>query len=95
MTIVALEIHYGRGDTTALITPDALCVSLRQSGFPASARTAEDGVVEVESDGVVLEVYVDAGFVSEIIGDITFVDDRRTNRLLELLETMGWQELTD
>jgi len=35
-------------------------------------------------------VYVEGGFVSDIVGEITFVDDADTERLLELIESMGW-----
>ena len=87
---MAYKIDYIADEYTAKITPEALCARLRQSGFAVSARTAEDGVVEIESGDVALEVYVEDGFVSDIVGEITFVDDADTDRLLELLDSMGW-----
>ena len=87
---MAYKIDYIADEYTAKITPDALCARLRQSGFPVDARTAEDGVVEIESGDVALEVYVEDGFVSDIVGEITFVNDADTERLLQLLESMGW-----
>ena len=44
---------------------------------------------------VALEVYVEDGFVSDIVGEITFVNDADTERLLELLESMGWLPADD
>ena len=87
---VAYQLDYIADEHTAKITPEALCARLRQSGFPVDARTAEDGVVEIESGDVALEVYVEDGFVSDIVGEITFVNDADTERLLELIESMGW-----
>ena len=89
--IVAYRIDYVADEQTARSTPEALLARLRQSGFGVAARTAEDGVVEIESGDVFLEVYVEGGFVADIVGDVTFVDDRQTERLLELIESMGWQ----
>lgn len=91
MAAMAYRIDYVADEYTAQITPEALCARLRQSGFPVVATTAEDGVVEVQSGDVSLEVYVEGGFVSEIIGEVTFVNDVDSERLLELLESMGWQ----
>jgi hypothetical protein len=88
---MAYRIDYVADERTARITPEALCARLRQSGFAVAATTAEDGVVEIESGDVFLEVYVEDGFVADIVGDVTFVDDRQTERLLELIESMGWQ----
>ena len=84
------QIDYIADEHTVKITPEALCARLRQSGFPVAAKTAEAGVVEIESGDVRLEVYVEAGFVSDIVGEVTFVNDRDTERLLELIESMGW-----
>ena len=88
---MAYRIDYVADERTARITPEAFCARLRQSGFPVAATTADDGVVEIESGDVKLEVYVEAGFVCDIVGDVTFVDDRQTERLLELIESMGWR----
>jgi hypothetical protein len=92
---VAYAIDYIADEFTAKITPEALCARLRQSGFPVAAKTAEDGVVEIESGDVKLEVYVEDGFVSDIVGEITFVNDADTERLLELIESMGWLPADD
>ena len=90
MTDMAYKLDYIADEFTAKMTPEALCARLRQSGFAVVAKTAEDGVVEIESGDVSLEVYVEDGFVSDIVGEITFVNDADTERLLELLESMGW-----
>jgi len=95
MTAMAYRLDYIADEHTAKITPDALCARLRQSGFAVTARTAEDGVVEIESGDVAREEYVEAGFVSDIVGEITFVNDAETERLLELLESMGWLAAED
>jgi hypothetical protein len=88
--VMAHKIDYIPDEHTARITPDALLARLRQSGFPVAARTADDGVVEIESGDVSLEVYVEGGFVADIVGEVTFVNDRDSERLLELIESMGW-----
>ena len=92
---MAHRIEYVADEYTAKITPDALLARLRQSGFPVDARTAEDGVLEVRSGGVGLEVYVEDGFVAEIVVEVTFVNDRASEKLLELLESMGWLPVDD
>ena len=88
---MAYRIDYVADEQTARITPEAFCARLRQSGFPVAATMADDGVVEIESGDVSLEVYVEDGFVVDIVGDVTFVDDRQSERLLELIESMGWR----
>lgn len=90
MIAVPYQIDYIADEYTAKITPEALCARLRQSGFAVAAKTADDRVVEIESGDVKLEVYVEDGFVSDIVGDITFVNDRDSERLLQLIESMGW-----
>ena len=95
MTAMPYQLDYIADEYTAKITPEALCARLRQSGFPVTAKTAEDGVVEIASGDVNLEVYVEDGFVSDIVGEITFVTDADTERLLELLESMGWLPADD
>ena len=95
MTAVAYKLDYIADEFTAKITPEALCARLRQSGFAVAARTAEDGVIEIGSGDVSLEMYVEDGFVSDIVGEITFVNDADTERLLELLESMGWLAAED
>ena len=95
MTTMAYKLDYIADEHTAKITPEALCARLRQSGFPVVAKTADDGVVEIESGDVSLEVYVENGFVTDIVGEITFVNDAQTEKLLELLESMGWLPAED
>ena len=92
---MAYRIDYGADAHTAKITPEALLARLRQSGFPVVATTADDGVIEVRSGDVNLEVYAENGFVSDIVGEVTFVNDRDTERLLELIESMGWLQADD
>jgi hypothetical protein len=95
ITNMPYQLDYIADEYTAKITPEALCARLRQSGFPVTAKTAEDGVVEIESGDVNLEVYVEDGFVSDIVGEITFVNDADAERLLQLLESMGWLQAED
>ena len=95
MITMAYKIDYVADEGTVKITPEALLARLRQSGFPVAARTADDGVIEVESGDVNLEVYVEDGFVADIVGEVTFVNDRDTERLLELIESMGWVPAED
>ena len=95
MTRMAYRIDYVADEQTAKITPEALLARLRQSGFDVVATTAEDGVIDVRSGDVDLEVYVEDGFVADIVGDVTFVNDRDTERLLELIESMGWLPADD
>ena len=95
MIAMAYKIDYVADEYTAKITPEALLARFRQSGFGVVAKTAEDGVVEIASGDVNLEVYVEDGFVSDIVGEITFVNDADTERLLELIESMGWQPAED
>ena len=95
MSMMAYKLDYIADEYTAKITPAALLATLRQSGFPVAAKTAEDGVIEIESGDVKLEAYVEDGFVSDIVGEITFVNDADTERLLELLESMGWLPADD
>jgi hypothetical protein len=92
---MAYQLDYIADEYTAKITPEALCARLRQSGFPVATKAAEDGVVEIESGDVKLEVYAQDGFVTDIVGEITFVNDADTERLLELIESMGWLPADD
>ena len=95
MTPMAHRIEYAADEYTAKITPEALLARLRQSGFPVVSRTADDGVLEVQSGDVSLEVYAEDGFVAGIVGEVTFVNDRASEKLLELLESMGWLPVED
>jgi hypothetical protein len=94
-TTMPYKLDYIADEYTAKITPQALIARLRQSGFPVSATMAEEGVIEIESGDVNLEVYVEDVFVSDIVGEITFVNDKESERLLELLESMGWLAADD
>lgn len=85
------ELFYDRDEQTALITPDALRIRFKQSGFPAVLHQTEEGLDLNVGDKAVLLLTVDSGFVSSITVDTTFVDKQsRTNRVCELLESMGW-----
>ena len=96
-----LGVAYARGDTTAHVTPDALRVMLSQSGLRCTARPAAagggaaGGAVElvVQGNEAVVSLLVDSGYVTGIVVYDTFVDPAamdRTDRVCELLETMGW-----
>jgi hypothetical protein len=90
---MSAELVYGRSDETALITPDALRLRFKQSGFPAELRQTEEGPDLHVGDKVVLLLGVESGFVDSIVLDATFVDaqsQKRTGRVCELLESMGW-----
>jgi hypothetical protein len=83
-------LYFVADEQTARITPDALRVRLEQSGFPILSQRGEGNEVELLTDGVVLWLLVEAGFVVEIHCEVTFVNDRKSNRVLELIESMGW-----
>ena len=91
---MAGELYFDRGEQTALITPDALRVRFRQSGFPsATLRQGDDGPDLLLDDKLELLLSVDGGFVSGVVMDVTFVDkpgDRRVRLAAELLQSMGW-----
>ena len=88
---MAQHLAWVMGDGTARITPDAFRVRLEQSRFSVRAQRAEGDEVELEIDnGVVLWLFVEDGYVVEIEGEITFANDRKSNMLLELIESMGW-----
>jgi hypothetical protein len=85
------ELYYDRDEQTALITPDALRIRFKQSGFPAQLEETEEGFDLHVGDKAVLLLSVEGGFVSSIVVEVTFVDKQaRTNRVCELLESMGW-----
>ena len=72
------------------MTADAFRVRLQQSSFDVKSQRAEGEEVELVLDGVVLWLFVEQDFVVEIEAEVTFVDDRRSIKLLELIESMGW-----
>jgi hypothetical protein len=65
-------------------------IRLSQSGFPVTTNTIDDATIELDAGDVVITLLVEAGFVAELHARATFVNDRRTERLLELIESMGW-----
>jgi len=84
------EIIYFAIESTAHMTPDALRVRLSQSGFPCTATPINDETIELRAGDVSLTLFVESDFIVEIQAITTFVNDRRTDRLLELIESMGW-----
>jgi hypothetical protein len=89
------ELFYVPHDTTALVTPDALAVMLRQGGMPCAVEQNDVGDVDIvlRDDDTALLLVVDDGFVSSIVVDVTFVDEQaKSPRVCELLESLGWVE---
>ena len=88
---MAQHVVFVMGDGTARITPDALRVRLEQSRFIVRSQRSEGDEVELEIDGgMVMWLFIEDGYVVEIEGEITFANDRKSNMLLELIESMGW-----
>jgi hypothetical protein len=88
---MALNLLFVADERTAKITPDAFRVRLEQSRFNVKSRRAERDEVELEVDGgIVLWLVVEGGYVTEIEAQVTFASDRKSNLLLELIESMGW-----
>ncbi len=87
---MAEPLYFVADEQTARITPDVLRVRLEQSGFPVQSLRHDGGDVELTANGVVLRLLVEDGFVVEIECSVTFVNDRRSERMLELIESMGW-----
>jgi hypothetical protein len=92
---MALNVSYVAGDGTPLITADAFRVRLRQSGFAVRSERVDGDEIELALDGVVLWLFVENGFVVEVEAEVTFVDDRKSTRLLDLIESMGWVPVED
>lgn len=88
-------VQFVSDDQTVRITPDALRVRLTQSGIAVKSMDGDEQQAEIVCDGVTLRLLIEHGFVVEIDGEITFVNDRKTDRLLELLESMGWVPVED
>lgn len=87
------DIVYVPEESTALITPDALAVMLRQGGMPCRVEKADDGDADIvlDDDDTALLLVVEDGFVSSIVVDVTYVDEQaKSPRVCELLESLGW-----
>ena len=88
---MAQHVAWVMVDGTARITPDAFRVRLEQSRFNVKSQRAEGDEVELELEGdMTLWLFVEGGYVIEIEGEVTFANDRKSNLLLELIESMGW-----
>ena len=91
MTPMAHQVLYIADERTTRMPADAFRVRLEQSRFPVKSQRADGDEVELEIDGgVTLWLFVEGGYVVEVEGEITFANDRRSNLLLELLESMGF-----
>ncbi len=89
---------YVPAETTAFMTADALAIMLRQGGMRCAVEKNDDGEVDIvlEADRTALLLTVDDGFVSSIVVDVTFVDERaKAPRVCELLESLGWVRQED
>ena len=87
------ELVYFPAETTALMTPDALAIMLRQGGMPCAVEKNGEGEIDIvlDADRTALLLTVDDGFVASIVVDVTFVDERaKAPRVSELLESLGW-----
>ncbi len=90
---MAAELLYIPAETTGLMTPDALAVMLRQGGMRCAVEKSDDGEIDIvlDADRTALLLTVDDGFVSSVVVDVTFVDERaKAPRVCELLESLGW-----
>ena len=93
------DLIYLPDDTTARVTPDALRIMLRQSGFACTAGPADGPPggggpsILLTAHRTVLRLGVESGFVTRVAVGVTFVDDQanaNTDLVCELLESMGW-----
>lgn len=88
------ELIYCADEQTASVSPDALRVMLNQSGFHCRAeRQGRDVDLILAGDDTALELTVEADTVVEIAVRQKFVDAagmKRTGRVCEFLESMGW-----
>jgi hypothetical protein len=88
------ELFYVPAENASLMTPDALAIMLRQGGLRCSVERSDDaGELDIvlDDDATALLLTVDDGFVSGIVVDVTFVDERaRSPRVCEMLESLGW-----
>ena len=87
---MAHEVRYIATEQTTRITPDAFRVRVEQSGFAMREASAEDEQVVLEMEGATLWLLVEDGFVAEVDAEVTYVNDRKSAKLLELIESMGW-----
>jgi hypothetical protein len=88
---MAEQVVYVADEGTARVTPEAFRIRLEQSRFRVRSVRAEGDEVEIDTDaGVVLSLFVENGYVAEIEGEVTFVNDRRSGLLLQLIESMGF-----
>ena len=87
---MAHEINFFADERTAQMSPDVFRIRLQQSGFPVKSMTREDDVVEIVTDDALLRLFVEDDLVVEVSAETKFVNDRKTDRLLELLASMGW-----
>ena len=88
---MAQQVAWVMGDGTARIMPDAFRVRLEQSRFNVRSQRGEGDEIELEIEGgIALWLFVEGGYVAEIEGELTFANDRKSNLLLELIESMGW-----
>jgi hypothetical protein len=87
------ELFYVPAENASLMTPDALAIMLRQGGMRCKVERNDAGEVDIvlDADDTALLLTVDDGFVSGIVVDATFVDDRaKSPRVCEMLESLGW-----
>jgi hypothetical protein len=87
------ELFYVPAENASLMTPDALAIMLRQGGMACAVERDDAGEVDIvlADDDTALLLTVDDGFVSGIVVDVTFVDERaRSPRVCEMLESLGW-----
>jgi hypothetical protein len=93
---MAQQVVYVADERTARMTPDAFRVRLEQSRFRVKSQREDGDEVELEIDGgLTLWLLVEGGYVVEVEGAITFANDRRSNLLLELLQSMGFLAADD
>ena len=84
------HVDYVADEQTALITPEAFRVRLQQSGYGVQTEAVDDDVIELVMSEAVLTLFTEAGYVVEVRAEPAFVNDRKTQLLLELLESMGF-----
>ena len=92
------ELFYVPAENASLMTPDALAIMLRQGGLPCKVERDDAGEVDIvlDADETALLLTVDDGFVSGIVVDVTFVDQRaKSPRVCEMLESLGWVQEED
>ena len=87
------DLCYVPREGAALMTPDALRVTFAQSGMPCVIEHDEEGEIDLvlSSDKTRLMLETESGFVTGVVVEVTFVDERaKFPRVCELLETLGW-----